>query len=95
MAPHALKLADPNVIDEDLIRKCITTVEEIKLSEEKKKELKAYTQLHDIKVNQVVQSKKISVAACTDVAVTLFDAESLAQPNIVGLTRVVQPTSSG
>ena len=50
MPPHALKLAEPNVIDEDLIRKCITTVEEIKLSDEKKKELKMHTELHDIKV---------------------------------------------
>ena len=54
MPPHALKLADPNVIDEELIRKCITTVEEIKLSDEKKKELKAHTELHDIKVKPCV-----------------------------------------
>ena len=49
MPPHALKLADPNVIDEELIRNHITTVEEIKLSDEKKKELRN-TELHDIKV---------------------------------------------
>ncbi len=58
MPPHALKVANPNVIDEDLIRKCITTVEERKLSDEKKKELKAHTELHDIKVNRLVQIDK-------------------------------------
>jgi hypothetical protein len=50
MPPHALKLADPKVIDEELIRKCITTVEWIKLSDEKKKELKTHTEVHDVKV---------------------------------------------
>ncbi len=67
MPPHALKLADPNVIDEELIRKCITTVEEIKLSDEKKKELKAHTELHDIKVNQEIKAvEKIPASLLQD-----------------------------
>jgi hypothetical protein len=47
---HPLELAEPNVIDEDLIRNCITTVEEMSLPDEKKKEMKTETELHDIKV---------------------------------------------
>ncbi|KAJ1476532.1 hypothetical protein T484DRAFT_3088854 [Baffinella frigidus] len=46
---HPLELAEPNVIDEDLIRNCITTVEEMSLPDEKKKEMKTETELHDIK----------------------------------------------
>jgi len=46
---HPLELAEPNVIDEDLIRNCITTVEEMSIPEEKKKEMKTETELHDIK----------------------------------------------
>ena len=49
---HPLELAEPNVIDEDLIRNCITTVEEMSLPDEKKKEMKTETELHDIKVIQ-------------------------------------------
>jgi hypothetical protein len=45
-----LELAEPNVIDEDLIRNCITTVEEMSIPEDKKKEMKAETELHDIQV---------------------------------------------
>jgi hypothetical protein len=63
MPPQVLELAGPSVIDEDLIRKCITTVEEIKLSDEKKKELKAHTELHDIKVNQNDPVIKIILAS--------------------------------
>mmetsp|Transcript_15228 Transcript_15228/g.36887 ORF Transcript_15228/g.36887 Transcript_15228/m.36887 type:complete len:527 (-) Transcript_15228:45-1625(-) len=46
---HPLELAEPNVIDEELIRNCITTVEEISIAEDKKKEMKTETELHDIK----------------------------------------------
>eukprot|EP00960_Hanusia_phi_P049833 759816-Hanusia_phi.AAC.5 len=45
---QALELAEPNVIDEDLIRNCITTVEEISLSEEKKREFKQEIAIEDI-----------------------------------------------
>jgi len=37
------------VIDEELIRNCITTVEEMSIPEDKKKEMKTETELHDIK----------------------------------------------
>ncbi len=47
---HPLELAEPNVIDEDLIRNCITTVEEMSIPDDKKKEMKAETELHDIQV---------------------------------------------
>mmetsp|Transcript_40907 Transcript_40907/g.83700 ORF Transcript_40907/g.83700 Transcript_40907/m.83700 type:complete len:526 (-) Transcript_40907:117-1694(-) len=46
---HPLELAEPSVIDEELIRNCITTVEEMSIPEDKKKELKTETELHDIK----------------------------------------------
>mmetsp|Transcript_36740 Transcript_36740/g.114702 ORF Transcript_36740/g.114702 Transcript_36740/m.114702 type:complete len:470 (-) Transcript_36740:1828-3237(-) len=45
---QALELAEPNVIDEELIRNCITTVEEISISEDKKREFKQETALEDI-----------------------------------------------
>ena len=47
---QALELAEPNVIDEELIRNCITTVEEISISEDKKREFKQETALEDIQV---------------------------------------------
>lgn len=47
---HPLELAEPNVIDEELIRNCITTVEEMSIPDDKKKEMKTETELHSIKV---------------------------------------------
>jgi len=46
---HPLELSEPNVIDEELIRNCITTVEEMSIPDDKKKEMKAETELHAIK----------------------------------------------
>ena len=37
---HPLELAEPNVIDEELIRSSISTVEEIAIGEDKKREMK-------------------------------------------------------
>jgi hypothetical protein len=54
---HPLELAEPNVIDEELIRNCITTVEEMSIPDDKKKEMKTETELHDIQViNLVIHS---------------------------------------
>jgi hypothetical protein len=53
---HPLELAEPSVIDEELIRNCITTVEEMSIPEDKKKEMKTETELHDIKVRKFLLS---------------------------------------
>ena len=47
---HPLELAEPNVIDEELTRNCITTVEEMSIAEDRKKEMKTETELHHVKV---------------------------------------------
>lgn len=47
---HPLELAEPNVIDEELTRNCITTVEEMSIAEDRKKEMKSETELHQVQV---------------------------------------------
>ena len=46
---HPLELAEPNVIDEELIRSSISTVEEIAIGEDKKREMKTETALHQVR----------------------------------------------
>jgi len=46
---HPLELAEPNVIDEELVRHCITTVVETSVAEDKKKEMKTEMDLNDVK----------------------------------------------
>jgi hypothetical protein len=55
---HPLELAEPNVIDEELIRACITTVEEIAIPEDKKREMKTETELHHVQVTSPALAKK-------------------------------------
>jgi len=55
---HPLELAEPNVIDEELIRTCITTVEEIAIPEDKKREMKTETELHHVQVTSPALVKK-------------------------------------
>eukprot|EP00277_Geminigera_cryophila_P028042 CAMPEP_0179463752 /NCGR_PEP_ID=MMETSP0799-20121207/45724_1 /TAXON_ID=46947 /ORGANISM="Geminigera cryophila, Strain CCMP2564" /LENGTH=544 /DNA_ID=CAMNT_0021267161 /DNA_START=12 /DNA_END=1646 /DNA_ORIENTATION=- len=45
---HPLELAEPNVIDEELTRSCITTVEEMSIQEDRKQEMKTETELHHV-----------------------------------------------
>ena len=45
---HPLELAEPNVIDEELIRNSITMVEEMSISEDKRREMKTETELHHV-----------------------------------------------
>jgi hypothetical protein len=47
---HPLELAEPNVIDEELTRDCITTVEEISITEDRKREMKTESELHHVQV---------------------------------------------
>jgi len=49
---HPLELAEPNVIDEELTRSCITTVEEMSIQEDRKQEMKTETELHHVQVTR-------------------------------------------
>lgn len=52
------------MIDEELIRNCITTVEEMSIPEDKKKEMKTETELHDIKVDCILMGNHLVVVCC-------------------------------
>jgi hypothetical protein len=76
---HPLELAEPNVIDEELTRDCITTVEEMSITEDRKKEMKTETELHHV---QVVAQPRAVHAPRRRPACTLAPAHARAQQHI-------------
>ena len=61
---HPLELAEPNVIDEELTRNCITTVEEMAITEDRKREMKTETELHHVQVTSPVTLPTLRLRAC-------------------------------